>query len=154
MYGDVRVLRPHRRLGGDCDDPPRTRVGVTLLDTAEAYGPFTNERLVGRAIEGRREQVVLATKFGNVRGPNWERLGIRGDHDFVRQASQLALAWVLSRGGDVVPIPGTKRRRYLEENVAAVEVELTAAEIDDIESVFPKGASAGQRYADMSSVGL
>jgi aryl-alcohol dehydrogenase-like predicted oxidoreductase len=69
-------------------------------------------------------------------------------------ASQLALAWVLSRGDDVVPIPGTKRRRYLEENVAAVEVELTPAEIDDIESVFPKGASAGERYADMSSVGL
>jgi aryl-alcohol dehydrogenase-like predicted oxidoreductase len=69
-------------------------------------------------------------------------------------ASQLALAWVLSRGDDVVPIPGTKRRRYLEENVAAVEVELTAAEIDDIESVFLKGAVAGERYADMSSVGL
>ena len=69
-------------------------------------------------------------------------------------ASQLALAWVLSRGDDIVPIPGTKRRSYLEENVAAVEVELTPAEIDDIESVFPKGAIAGERYADMSSVGL
>jgi aryl-alcohol dehydrogenase-like predicted oxidoreductase len=68
-------------------------------------------------------------------------------------ASQLALAWVLSRGDDVVPIPGTKRRRYLEENVAPVEVELTPAEIDDIESVVPKGAIAGERYADMSSVG-
>jgi len=282
-------------------------LGVTLLDTADAYGPFTNERLVGRAIEGRRKQMVLATKFGWVRSPNGERLGIRGDRDYVQQAceaslgrlgvdyidlyyqhrvdrntpieetvgamaelvaagkvrylglseaspatirrahavhpisalqteyslwsrdpeddvlptarelgigfvaysplgrgflsgrirspedleendfrrenprfqgenfahnldlvervraiadeknvpaSQLALAWVLSRGDDVVPIPGTKRRRYLEENVAAVEVELTAAEIDDIESVFPKGAVAGGRYADMSSVGL
>jgi len=69
-------------------------------------------------------------------------------------ASQLALAWVLSRGDDIVPIPGTKRRSYLEENVAAVEVELTPAEIDDIESVFPQGAIAGERYADMSSVGL
>ncbi|MGH7823047.1 MAG: aldo/keto reductase [Candidatus Binatia bacterium] len=68
--------------------------------------------------------------------------------------SQLALAWLLARAPFVVPIPGTKRRRYLEENVAAVEVELTPAEIDDIESVFPKGASAGERYADMSSVGL
>ena len=71
---------------------------------------------------------------------------------FARRPS--SRTWVLSRDGDVVPIPATKRRRYLEENVAAVEVELTAAEIDDIESVFPKGASAGQRYADMSSVGL
>jgi aryl-alcohol dehydrogenase-like predicted oxidoreductase len=282
-------------------------LGVTLLDTADIYGPFTNERLVGRAIEERREQVVLATKFGNVRSPNGERLGIRGDRDYVHQAceaslgrlgvdyidlyyqhrvdrntpieetvaamaelvaagkvrylglseaspatirrahavhpisalqteyslwsrdpedevlptvrelgigfvaysplgrgflsgqirspedleeddfrrenprfqgenfahnlelvervrsiadkkgvtaSQLALAWVLSRGHDIIPIPGTKRRRYLEENVAAVEVELTAAEIDDIESVFPKGAVSGERYADMSSVGL
>jgi aryl-alcohol dehydrogenase-like predicted oxidoreductase len=282
-------------------------LGVTFLDTADAYGPFTNERLVGRAIEGRRDQAVLATKFGHVRGPNGERLGIRGDADYVRKAcddslerlgvdfidlyyqhrvdrntpieetvgamgelvaagkvrylglseaspatirrahavhpisalqteyslwsrdpeddvlpavreqgigfvaysplgrgflsgqirspadladddfrrenprfrgenlehnlelvervraiadekrvtaSQLALAWVLSRGDDVVPIPGTKRRRYLEENVAAVEVELTAEEIDEIESVFPKGEIAGERYADMSSVGL
>ena len=282
-------------------------LGVTLLDTADAYGPFTNELLVGRAIEGWRDQVVLATKFGNVRGPGGERLGIRGDRDYVRQAcdaslerlgvdyidlyyqhrvdrntpieetvgamaelvaagkvrhlglseaspatirrahavhpitalqteyslwsrdpeddvlptvrelgisfvaysplgrgflsgqirapgdlaeddfrrgnprfqdenfarnlelvervraiaddkgvtaSQLALAWVLSRGDDIVPIPGTKRRSYLEENVAAVEVELTPAEIDDIESVFPQGAIAGERYADMSSVGL
>jgi len=282
-------------------------LGVTLLDTADAYGPFTNELLVGRAIEGWRDQVVLATKFGNVRGPGGERLGIRGDPNYVRQAcdaslerlgvdyidlyyqhrvdrntpieetvgamaelvaagkvrhlglseaspatirrahavhpisalqteyslwsrdpeddvlptvrelgisfvaysplgrgflsgqirapgdlaeddfrrgnprfqdenfarnlelvervraiagdkgvtaSQLALAWVLSRGDDIVPIPGTKRRSYLEENVAAVEVELTPAEIDDIESVFPQGAIAGERYADMSSVGL
>jgi aryl-alcohol dehydrogenase-like predicted oxidoreductase len=69
-------------------------------------------------------------------------------------ASQLALAWVLSRDDDIVPIPGTKRRPYLEENVAAVEIELTAAEIDEIESVFPKGAIAGERYADMSSMGV
>ena len=281
-------------------------LGITLLDTADVYGPFTNERLVGRAIEGRRDQVVLATKFGWVRRPDGKP-GVRGDSDYVRHAcdaslerlgvdsidlyyqhrvdpntpieetvgamaelveagkvkflglseaspqtvrrahavhpisalqteyslwsrdpeddvlptvrelgigfvaysplgrgflsgqirspedlaeddfrrtnprfqgenfarnlelvervqsiadekgvtpSQLAPAWVLSRGDDVVPIPGTKRRRYLEENVAAVEVELSPAEIDDIESVFPKGASAGERYADMSSVGL
>jgi aryl-alcohol dehydrogenase-like predicted oxidoreductase len=69
-------------------------------------------------------------------------------------ASQLALAWVLRRGADVVPMPCSKRRRYLEENVAAVEVELTTAEIDEIESVFPRGAIAGERYADMSTVGL
>ena len=282
-------------------------LGVTLLDTADVYGPFTNERLVGRAIEGRREQVVLATKFGWALGPNGERLGIRGDADYVRQAcdlslkrlgvdfidlyyqhrvdpqtsieetvgamaelvaagkvrylglseaapatirhahavhpisalqteyslwtrdpeddvlptvrelgigfvaysplgrgflsgqirsaedleaddfrresprfqgenfthnlelveqvsaladekgvtaSQLALAWVLSRGDDIVPIPGTKRRKYLEQNVASVEVRLTPAEIDDLDSVFPMSAIAGQRYADMSNVGL
>ena len=53
-------------------------LGVTLLDTADMYGPFTNERLVGRAIAGRRDEVVVATKFGNERLPNGERLGING----------------------------------------------------------------------------
>ena len=280
-------------------------LGVNFLDTADTYGPFTNEKLVGRAISGRREQVVLATKFGNVRGPNGERLGIRGDAEYVREAcdaslerlgvdsidlyyqhrvdrstpieetvgamaelveagkvrylglseaspdtirrahathpisalqseyslwtrdpedevlpavrelgigfvaysplgrgflsgairslddldeddfrrrnprfqgsnfqhnldladavraiadekgvtpSQLALAWVLSRGDDVVPIPGTKRRQYLEENAGAADVQLTPDELDRIESAFPKGATTGDRYPDMSTV--
>jgi aryl-alcohol dehydrogenase-like predicted oxidoreductase len=280
-------------------------LGVDFLDTADMYGPFTNEKLVGRAIAGRRDDVVLATKFGNVRGQGGERHGIRGDAEYVRQAcdaslerlgvdhidlyyqhrvdrqvpieetvgamaelvaagkvrhlglseagpetirrahavhpiaalqteyslwsrdpedevlstvrglgigfvaysplgrgflsgairspddlddddfrksnprfqgdnfrrnldlveqvraiaeekgatpAQLALAWVLSRGDDVVPIPGTRRRPYLEENVAALEVELTRDDLERIESVFPHGATAGDRYSDMSSV--
>src|SRR5262245_32402540 len=61
-------------------------LGVTLLDTADAYGPFTNERLVGRAIADRRDRVVLATKFGQHRAPDGTRLGIRGDAEDVRQA--------------------------------------------------------------------
>jgi aryl-alcohol dehydrogenase-like predicted oxidoreductase len=67
---------------------------------------------------------------------------------------QLALAWVLSRGDDVVPIPGTKRRPYLEENVGALDVRLEPAELDAIEAVFPVGAGAGDRYPDMSSIGV
>jgi aryl-alcohol dehydrogenase-like predicted oxidoreductase len=282
-------------------------LGVTFVDTADMYGPFTNEELVGRAIAGRRDEVVLATKFGNVRGQNGERLGIRGDADYVRRAcdaslrrlgvdhidlyyqhrvdrntpieetigamaelveagkvrhlglseaspatirrahavhpisalqteyslwtrdpedevlptvrelgigfvaysplgrgflsgairspedfteddfrrhnarfqgenfqrnldlvdrvveiaeekgatpAQLALAWLLSRGDDVVPIPGTKRRRYVEENVAAAGIALTAADLERIGAAFPKGATAGERYPDMSNVGL
>jgi aryl-alcohol dehydrogenase-like predicted oxidoreductase len=282
-------------------------LGVTFLDTADIYGPFTNERLVGRAIAGRRSDVELATKFGNVRAENGERLGIRGDGEYVRQAcdasldrlgvdhidlyyqhrvdpntpieetvgamaelveagkvrqlglseaapetirrahavhpittlqteyslwsrdpedevlptvrelgigfvaysplgrgflsgrirsaddldpddfrhdhprfrgenfernlelvarvdeiaeekgvtsAQLALAWVLHQGDDIVPIPGTKHVRYLEENVAAVDVELTADDLARIEEAFPKGATAGERYADMSSVNV
>jgi aryl-alcohol dehydrogenase-like predicted oxidoreductase len=65
---------------------------------------------------------------------------------------QLALAWVLARGNDVVPIPGTKRRTYLEENAAATEVELTAEDLARIDAVFPQGAAAGDRYADMSTI--
>src|SRR5215212_10253427 len=66
-------------------------LGVTFLDTADMYGPFTNEELVGRAIEGRRDEVQLATKFGNVRGENGERRGIRGDADYVREACDASL---------------------------------------------------------------
>jgi aryl-alcohol dehydrogenase-like predicted oxidoreductase len=67
--------------------------------------------------------------------------------------AQLALAWVLSRGHDVVPIPGTKRRTYLEQNAAASDVELTDDELRELDDAFPPGAAAGQRYADMSSIG-
>jgi aryl-alcohol dehydrogenase-like predicted oxidoreductase len=66
-------------------------LGVTFLDTADMYGPFTNEMLVGRAIADRRDGVVLATKFGNVRGAAGERLGIRGDPEYVRQACDASL---------------------------------------------------------------
>jgi aryl-alcohol dehydrogenase-like predicted oxidoreductase len=66
--------------------------------------------------------------------------------------AQLALAWVLSRGDDVVPIPGTKRRTYLEENTRAVTVELTEDDLARIEEAFPPGATAGDRYADMSPI--
>ena len=62
-------------------------------------------------------------------------------------ASQLALAWVLAQGQDIVPIPGTKRVRYLEENAAAATITLSAAELEAIDAVFPKGAAAGDRYA-------
>jgi aryl-alcohol dehydrogenase-like predicted oxidoreductase len=280
-------------------------LGVTLLDTADMYGPFTNERLVGRAIADRREQVVLATKFGNVRGENGERLGIRGDAAYVRECcdaslrrlgvdaidlyyqhrvdqdvpieetvgamaelvaagkvrylglseaapetirrahavhpisalqteyslwtrdverkilptvrelgigfvaysplgrgflsgrwsapeelpqddfrrhnprfqgenfarnlaivervrtlaeakdatpAQLALAWVMHRGEDVVPIPGTKRVGYLEENVAANAIELTAEDLLALDEAIPVGAAAGERYPDMSHI--
>jgi aryl-alcohol dehydrogenase-like predicted oxidoreductase len=280
-------------------------LGVTFLDTADMYGPFTNEKLVGRAIEGHRGDVVLATKFGNVRGEEGERLGIRGDADYVRQAcdaslerlgvdhidvyyqhrvdqntpieetvgamaelveagkvrhlglseasaetirrahavhpitalqseyslwtrdpedeifptvrelgigfvaysplgrgflsgriqsvedldpddfrrsnprfqgenfgrnlelvdrvgeiaaekgitpSQLALAWVLAQGEDIVPIPGTKRVRYLEENAAAADIEFGEDGLARIEAAFPRGATAGERYPDMSTI--
>lgn len=66
--------------------------------------------------------------------------------------SQLALAWLLAQGRDVIPIPGTKHVKYLEENVGALEVQLTDAELQEINDIFPVGAASGARYADMSFV--
>ena len=277
-------------------------LGIDFLDTADMYGPFTNEELVGRAIRGRRDEVVLATKFANVRSESGEFLGIRGDPEYVRNAcdaslrrlgvdhidlyyqhrvdatvpiedtvgamadrvqqgkvrflglseaapetirrahevhpvsalqteyslwtrdveengvletirelgigfvaysplgrgfltgrfrrfedlpaddyrrnnprfqgenfernlelvrsveeiarerkvtpAQLALAWVLAQGDDIVPIPGTKQVRYLEQNAAATDVELSADDLQRIEAVFPAGAAAGTRYPE------
>jgi aryl-alcohol dehydrogenase-like predicted oxidoreductase len=274
-------------------------LGCTFLDTADVYGPFTNERLVGRAIAGRRDEVVLATKFGNQRfddgtrringrpeyvhsacDASLQRLGVDhidlyyqhrvdrtvpveetwgalhelveagkvrhlgiseaapatirrahavhpitalqneyslftrdpegealdtirelgiglvaysplgrgflsgqitspdafGEDDFRRTsprfqgenfgrnlavverikqlaaqkgvtAGQLAIAWVLAQGDDIVPIPGTKRREYLEENLGALEVELTPEELAGIEEISPRGVASGDRYA-------
>jgi aryl-alcohol dehydrogenase-like predicted oxidoreductase len=66
--------------------------------------------------------------------------------------AQLALAWVLARGGDIVPIPGTKRRTYLEENAGAGEVELSEEDLQQLEEAFPLDAVRGDRYADMSTI--
>jgi aryl-alcohol dehydrogenase-like predicted oxidoreductase len=277
-------------------------LGITFLDTADVYGPFTNEELVGKAIRGRRDQVLLATKFGIVRDPkNPNVRGVNGKADYVRQAcegslrrlgvdtidlyyqhlvdpdtpieetvgamaqlvkegkvrylglseaspktlhravkvhpiaalqteyslwtrdpeddilptcrelgigfvaysplgrgfltgrfqkfedlpaddyrrnsprfqgenfqknldlvrrvediakekgctpSQLALAWVLAQGKHIVPIPGTKRRKYLEENVGALSVRLTPEDLRAINEVFPHDATAGARYPE------
>jgi len=280
-------------------------LGVAFLDTADMYGVGDNERLVGKALAGRRDEVVLATKFGSVRGPNGEFLGQNSRPDYVRSAceaslrrlgvdvidlyyqhrvdletpieetvgamgelvregkvrylglseaapatirrahdvypisalqseyslwtrdpeaeilptlrelgiglvsysplgrgfltgrirtvddldetdsrrrgprfqdenlrhnlalveqvetlagekgvtpSQVALGWVLAQGEDVVPIPGTKRRSYLEENVAAARLELTQEELERLAEAFPVGVAAGERYPDMSTV--
>ena len=69
-------------------------------------------------------------------------------------SSQLALAWVPSHGPDNAPIPGTKRVRYLEENVAATEVELTKEDLERIEAAVPKGVTSGERHPEMSLIGL
>jgi aryl-alcohol dehydrogenase-like predicted oxidoreductase len=276
-------------------------LGINFLDTADIYGPFTNERLVGQAIGGRRDEVVLATKFGNVRGEDGVWLGINGSPEYVRRAcdaslqrlgvetidlyyqhrvdtnvlieetvgamadlkaagkiryvglseasiatirraqavhpvtalqteyslwsrdpedglldvcrelgigfvaysplgrgfltgrytklddlapddwrrnnprfqgenfrknlqivervkriaarkqctpAQLALAWVLAQGDDIVPIPGSKRRERLEENAAAADIRLTPDDFREIDALLPPGIAAGTRYAE------
>jgi len=284
-------------------------LGVNFLDTADMYGPFTNEELVGRAIKGRRDEVILATKFGNMRGEEGQFLGINGTPAYVAAAcdaslrrlgvdeidlyyqhrvdaktpieetvgamsrlveqgkvrhlglseagietirravkvhtiaalqteyslwtrdpedgildvcrelgigfvaysplgrgfltgrfrslddlpaddyrrnaprfqgenfqknlelvkhveelarekgctpAQIGLAWVLAQGPDVVPIPGTKRRKYLEENTGALNVQLTPEDLRRIDEIAPKGVAAGARYpeASMKSVNI
>jgi len=277
-------------------------LGITFLDTADVYGPYKNEELVGRSIKGKRDQIVLATKFGIVRDPSNPNVrGVSGKADYVQRSceaslrrlgvetidlyyqhrvdphtpieetvgamaelvkqgkvrylglseaspqtlrravkvhpiaalqteyslwtrdpereilsvcrdlgvgfvaysplgrgfltgqfkkfedlpaddyrrntprfqgenfqknldlvkrveeiakekgckpSQLALAWVLAQGNDMVPIPGTKRRKYLEENVGALSVKLTKEDLRGIDEVFPPEAAAGQRYPE------
>jgi aryl-alcohol dehydrogenase-like predicted oxidoreductase len=280
-------------------------LGCNFLDTADMYGPFTNEKLVGRAIRDRRDDVVLATKFGNMRGEDGAFLGISGKADYVRKAcdaslqrlgvdhidlyyqhrvdrttpieetigamadlvragkvrylgmseaapqtirrahavhpitalqteyslwsrdpedeilptvrelgigfvayspigrgflsgrfktvddleptdyrrqsprfqgenfernldlvrrieeiarskgvtpAQLAIAWVLSQGDDIVPIPGSKSIGHLEENIAAVDIEPTPDDLARIDEVAPKGVAAGDRYPSMAAV--
>src|SRR5688572_30646365 len=78
---DEAIATIHRALG----------LGISFLDTADMYGPFTNEKLVGRAIAGRRDEVVLATKFGNERGEDGSFLGINGSPDYVRRACDASL---------------------------------------------------------------
>ncbi len=281
-------------------------LGVTFLDTSDAYGPFTNEELVGRAVAGRRDDVVISTKFGLLRSDDPSFRGVSGRPEYVRSAcdaslrrlgvdhidlyfqhrvdpdtpveetwgamselvaagkvrhlgiseasaatlrrahavhpvaalqteyslfardpeddllpvcrelgigfvaysplgrgfltgqirtpedfapddyrrssprfmgenfernlalvgrvleiaeeqdvtpSQLALAWLLRQGDDIVPIPGTKRVRYLEENLAAADIDLGDDDLARIEEVAPRGSAAGERYADMSIIG-
>ncbi len=173
-------------------------LGVNFLDTADMYGPFTNEKLVGRAIKDRLDRVILATKFANVHTADGDWLGISGKPEYVQQAcdaslqrlgvdvidlyyqhrvdltvpieetvgvkaiaaekgvttGQLALAWLLAQGDYIVPIPGTKRRSYLEENVGATNVTLTAEDLSRINAVAPQGIAAGDRYPAQSMSAL
>jgi aryl-alcohol dehydrogenase-like predicted oxidoreductase len=124
-----------------------------------AYAPLGRGFLTGRI----RSVNELDEKDFRRRGPRFQEENLQHNLELVEQveaiaqekgvkASQIALAWVIARGDDIVPIPGTKRRSYLEENAAAAEIELTPDELERLEQAFPAGAAAGDRYPDMSSV--
>ncbi|MGH3672860.1 MAG: aldo/keto reductase [Pseudonocardiaceae bacterium] len=160
---------------GPVDDAESSRLlhhavdlGVTLFDTADLYGFGHNEQLLGRALAPVRDQVVIATKFGIVRKPDTDFSGPspadgRPENLVTNQRllevvrtvatghgctpSQVALAWVLAKGPDVVPILSTKRQRYLDENLGALALELTPAEIAELDALRPAGnrvASEGE----------
>jgi aryl-alcohol dehydrogenase-like predicted oxidoreductase len=125
-----------------------------------AYSPLGRGFLAGRfSSPDELSDDDFRRHHPRMQGDNFERNRALAEH--VRELAeekgcspaQLALAWVLSRGDDVVPIPGTKRRTYLEQNAAASEVTLTGDELLRLDEAFPPGAAAGPRYADMSSIG-
>src|SRR2546428_1287111 len=101
-------------------------LGITFLDTADMYGPFTNEQLVGRAIRGRRGGVVLATKFGNVRGPDGGWLGINGRPEYVRQACDASLQRLGVEYIDLYYQHRVDRTVPIEETVGAMAALVTA----------------------------
>jgi aryl-alcohol dehydrogenase-like predicted oxidoreductase len=125
-----------------------------------AYSPLGRGFLAGRfsSLDELSED-DFRRNHPRMRGENFKRNRALAEH--VRELAeekgctpaQLALAWVLSRGEDVVPIPGTKRRSFLEQNVAALDVDLDDDELRRIDELLPPGAAAGPRYADMSSIG-
>jgi aryl-alcohol dehydrogenase-like predicted oxidoreductase len=125
-----------------------------------AYSPLGRGFLAGRfSSPDELEEGDFRKNHPRMQGENFERNRALAAHVSELAGAkgctpaQLALAWVLSRGEDVVPIPGTKRRSYLEQNAAASELELTDDELRELDEAFPPGAAAGQRYADMSSIG-
>jgi aryl-alcohol dehydrogenase-like predicted oxidoreductase len=137
-------------------------LGTTMLDTADIYGLGENERLVGRAIKSldhlssddfRRSQPRL-------KGENFKKNSVFVEKlEAIAAAkgctpAQLSLAWVLAQGADIVPIPGTTRRKHLEENVAAARLVLSREELAQIEAACPRGAVSGDRYPDMSFVNI
>jgi aryl-alcohol dehydrogenase-like predicted oxidoreductase len=130
-------------------------LGVTFLDTADVYGPHSNEVTVGKALRGKRESVVLATKFGIVREPGSNSRGVSGKPEYVRACCEASLRrlgvdvidlYYQHRVDPQVPIPGTTSPARLEENVHAPGVALSAADLQRIDSVAPRGVAVGTRY--------
>ncbi len=137
--------------------------GVTFFDTAEVYGPFTNEELVGEALSPLRGQVVIATKFddGDFRGtlPRFTPEARKANQALVdllgriakrkkTTPAQIALAWLLARKPWIVPIPGTTKLERLEENIRASAFKLTPADLRDIDTAAAKITVQGARYPE------
>src|SRR3989442_901368 len=147
--------------------------GVTFFDTAEVYGPFINEELVGEALAPFRKQVVIATKFGFKLDPNGgPPVGVDSRREDIKEVAdaslkrlrtdvidlfyqhrvdpnaQIALAWLLAQKPWIVPIPGTTKLHRLEENIGAAAIELTADDLREIDSAASKITVHGARYPE------
>jgi aryl-alcohol dehydrogenase-like predicted oxidoreductase len=143
-------------------DPETNGVLETVRDLGigfVSYSPLGRGMLTGRfASPDDIEENDFRKRHPRFSGDNFQQnLDLVAVVDSVAKEKgctpgQVALAWVLSRGEDVVPIPGTKRRSYLEENAAAVEIELAGDELARLEEAFPHGVAQGERYADMSAI--
>src|SRR6476620_2127667 len=107
-------------------------LGQNFLDTADMYGPFTNEKLVGRAIADRRDQVVLATKFGSVRGESGERRGIRGDAEYVREACDASLQRLGVDHIDLYYQHRVDKKVEIEETVGAMKELVDAGKVRNL----------------------
>jgi aryl-alcohol dehydrogenase-like predicted oxidoreductase len=139
-------------------------LGINFLDTAQVYGPLTSELGIGFVPYSPLGRGFLAGRFSSPeeldeddfrrRGPRFTGENLEANRDLAAKVkeiaaekgvtpAQLAIAWVLAQGDDLVPIPGTKRRGYLEQNAAAVGVELTA---DDLKRLDHLPEAAGDRY--------
>ena len=134
-------------------------LGVTFLDTAEAYGPFTNEELLGRGfLTGTAKRAEEYPESDYRRGdPRFQGANFDANvqaasvvQELARRKgatpAQVALAWLLHKGEDIVPIPGTKRRRYLEENVGGASLALAPAEVAQLDRALSPEVVAGPRY--------
>ena len=139
--------------------PRNSPFGPRTLPNFVAYSPLGRGFLCGRI----RSADDLDERDFRRRGPRFQEENLRQNLELVAAVeelaaekgatpSQVALAWVLTRGDDIVPIPGTKRVEYLEENAGAAALELTPDELALLERAFPVGVAAGDRYPDMSTV--
>jgi len=116
--------------------------GLNFLDTADMYGPWRNEELVGRAIRGRRHQVVLATKFGNMRGEDGAFLGVNGRPDYVKACCDASLRRLGVDVADLYYQHRVDRTVPIEETVGAM------ADLAGLDAILPPGAAAGLRYPE------
>ena len=121
-------------------------LGVNFLDTSASYGTGHNHRLIGEAIRGRRQDVVIHSKSGSPRDGGADAIARRKNATL----AQLSIAWPMAQGKRagvfIVPIPGAKSRKHIEENVRAADIVLTAEDLAEIDRIVPPGAASGTRY--------